>query len=136
MPRAFVASLLRARAKLDPQDHVALVAHHRREWEKQQRAREVAPPLPFQDASRVEAGLRKLEAIREATGIDLLDFTPTARWIERLRLADSPRLFHQLRLLRDLFGDDDLRARVEFACADGACDTAAGSAAPDRAKQD
>lgn len=122
MPRSFVASLLRARARLDPQDHVALVAHHRREWEKQQQARETAPPLPFHDATRVEAGLRKLEAIREATGIDLLDFTPTKRWIERLKLVDSPRLFHQLRLLRDLFGDDELRARVERACADGECE--------------
>lgn len=130
MPRAFVASLLRARAKLEPEDHVALVAHHRREWEKQQQAREAAPPLPFHDAARVDAGLRKLEAIREATGIDLLDFTPTRRWIERLKLVDSPRLFHQLRLLRDLFGDDELRARVERACADGDCDPPTDGAPP------
>lgn len=122
MPRAFVASLMRARARLDPDDHVALVAQHRREWEKQQELRDAARPLPLRDAARVEAGLRKLEAIREATGIDLLDFTPDRRWIERLKLVDSPRLFHQLRLLRDLFGDDELRARVERACSDDATD--------------
>lgn len=123
MPRAFVASLMRARAKLDPDDHVALVAHHRREWEKQQAAREGAVPAPaLHDAARVRAGMRRLEEIRAATGIDLLDFTPTQRWIERMRLADSPRLFHRLKLLRDLFDDEELRARVERACADGDCD--------------
>lgn len=115
MPRAFVASLMRARGKLDPDDHVALVAHHRREWEKQQQAREAAPSPSFRDAARVEAGLRKLEAIREATGIDLLDFTPTRRWIERMRLADSPLLHHRLKLLRDLLSDEELRSRVELA---------------------
>lgn len=122
MPRSFMASLMRARARLEPEDHVALVAHHRREWEAQQRARDSAPAPLSSDARRVEDGLRKLEAIRAATGIDLLDFTPTQRWIERMRLADSPRLFNKLKLLRDLFADDELRARVERACADGHCD--------------
>jgi hypothetical protein len=116
MPRAFVASLLRARAKLEPEDHVALVAHHRREWEKQQRARADAPsPASLADAERVRAGMRRLEEIRAATGIDLLDFTPSRRWIERMQLADSPLLHHRLKLLRDLFDDDDLRARVRQA---------------------
>ena len=56
-----------------------------------------------------------LEAIREATGIDLLDFTRTRRWVERQKLVDSPRFTHALKLLRDLFGDDELRARVDRA---------------------
>lgn len=131
MPRSFMASLMRARAKLEPEDHVALIAHHRREWEMQQRARDTAPALALFDAQRVEAGLRKLEAIREATGIDLLDFTPTRRWIERLKLVDSPRLFHKLKLLRDLFSDDELRARVERACAEGDCNPADNAAPPE-----
>lgn len=115
MPRSFMASLMRARAKLEPEDHVALIAHHRREWEMQQRARETNAMPATLDRRRVEEGLRKLETIREATGIDLLDFTPTRRWIERLKLVDSPRFEHKLKLLRDLFADDELRARVEHA---------------------
>lgn len=88
-------------------------------------AREVASALPFQDAAR-GGGPRKLGATGEATGIDRLaidlpDFTPTRRWIERLGLVDSPRLLHPLRLLRDLFEDEELRARVERACSNGNC---------------
>lgn len=119
MPRAFVASLMRARAKLEADDHLALVAHHRREWEKQQRARgDAPPPASLVDAERVRSGMRRLEEIRAATGIDLLAFTPTSRWVERMRLADSPLLHHRLKLLRDLFGDEELRARVERAFGD------------------
>lgn len=121
MSRAFVASLMRARAKLEADDHVALVAHHRREWEKQQRAREDAPAAPaLHDAERVRSGMRKLEEIRAATGVDLLDFTPSRRWVERMRLADSPILHHRLKLLRDLFDDEALRAQVEAAFAEPA----------------
>lgn len=120
MPRAFLASLLRARAKLDADDLMALCAQQRREWEKQQRARESERPVALdpgaqRDLERLRAGLQKLEEIRQATGIDLRDFTPGRRWIERMRLADSPRLEHKLRLLRDLFSDDELRAQVELA---------------------
>lgn len=32
-----------------------------------------------------------------------------------MRLADSVRLEHKLRLLRDLFADDELRRRIEIA---------------------
>lgn len=118
MPRTFLASFMRARMKLEGDDLPALAAHHRREFERQQRVREdaaEADALLRRDRDRVQAGLRKLEAIREATGIDLADFTPPQRWIERVRLAGSPRFEHALRLLGDLFGDEELRARVRRA---------------------
>lgn len=118
LPRGFVASLLRARARLEPDDLMALIAHQRREWERQHREQQASAPLPLQDAERVRDGLRKLEAIRQATGIDLLDFTPSHRWIERMRLADSPVMHHRLKLLRDLFADEALRAQVERASGD------------------
>jgi hypothetical protein len=115
MPRAFLASFLRARTKLEGDDLPALAAHHRREFERQQRPREdvvEGDALLRRDRERVQAGLRKLELIRDATGIDLADFTPPQRWIERVRLAGSPRFEHALRLLEDLFGDEELRLRV------------------------
>lgn len=129
MPRAFLASLMRARARLDADDLVALAAHHRREFEKRQHAAPAAPDgdAAVLDAERLRAGLRRLEEIRQATGIDLREFTPSQRWIERMRLADSPRLEHKLRLLRDLFADEELRARVDSALLP---DTGAGPGEP------
>lgn len=118
MPRAFLASFMKARTKLEADDLAALAAHHRREFERQQRVREDASdgdPVLRREREQLREGLRKLEAIREATGIDLADFTPTRRWIERMRLADSPRLTHALHLLHDLFADEELRRRVEAA---------------------
>ncbi|GAB2503416.1 hypothetical protein [Lysobacter humi (ex Lee et al. 2017)] len=120
VPRTFLASLMRARSRFDADDLVALASHHRRDFERQQRNREAGAGERL-DAetrhrlARLDAGLRKLEEIRTATGIDLADFTPTARWIERLRLVDDPRFEHKLRLLRDLFADATLRERVERA---------------------
>ncbi|HEY4556355.1 MAG TPA: hypothetical protein VIG68_07985 [Lysobacter sp.] len=119
IPRAFLASLLRARAKLEADDLMALKAQWRREWEKEQRqlgeaAREADPALRRQ-AEQLHAGLRRLEEIRQATGIDLREFTPSRRWIERMRLADSVALEHKLRLLRDLYADVELRERIDIA---------------------
>ncbi|WP_462116108.1 hypothetical protein [Lysobacter xanthus] len=118
MPRAFLASFMRARSKFDRDDLAALAAHHRREFERQQQVRDAATdgdPQLRRERERLQAGLRKLEEIRQATGIDLTDFTPSARWIERMRLADSPRLEHALKLLRDVYADAELRSRVEQA---------------------
>lgn len=120
MPRAFLASLMRARARLDADDLNAFYAHQRRQWEKEQQARETArPDVPDaatqRDLERLRAGLQKLEEIRQATGIDLRDYTPSRKWVERMRLADSVRLEHRLRLLRDLFADHELRRQVEIA---------------------
>lgn len=133
MPRAFLASLMRARAKLEADDLASLYAQYRREWEKQQRLREAdiatAPDAAIErDRERVRAGMQKLEDIRQATGIDLRDFTPSRRWIERMRLADSVRLEHKLRLLRDLFADHELRMQIERAMQPGGDD--AGGEAP------
>jgi hypothetical protein len=118
MPRAFLASFMRARAKFDADDLAAIASHHRREFERQQRVREEATdgdPALKRERDRLRDGLRKLEEIRQATGIDLADYTPSRRWIERMRLADSPRLEHALKLLRDVFADDELRRRVDMA---------------------
>ncbi|GHA73997.1 hypothetical protein GCM10007067_08620 [Lysobacter bugurensis] len=120
MPRAFVASLLRSRHRLDADDLAALNAKHREQWEREQRAREAESPATLdaatrRDLERLRTGLRKLDEIREATGIDLTTYTPSRQWIERMRLADSVALEHKLRLLRDLFGDHDLRKRIEQA---------------------
>jgi hypothetical protein len=120
MPRAFLASLMRARAKLDADDLNALYAHQRGQWEKEQQARGADRPethdaATLRDLERLRAGLQKLEEIRQATGIDLRDYTPGRRWIERMRLADSVRLEHKLRLLRDLFADHELRRQIEIA---------------------
>ncbi|HEY4560977.1 MAG TPA: hypothetical protein VIG54_09595, partial [Lysobacter sp.] len=118
MPRAFLASFMRARAKFDADDLAAIASHHRREFERQQRVREEAAdgdPQLRRERERLQQGLRKLEEIRQATGIDLGDYTPSKRWIERIRLAESPRLEHALKLLRDVYADDELRRRVEAA---------------------
>lgn len=118
MPRAFLASFMRGRTKLESDDLAALAAHHRREFERQQRARDEGTdgdPALRREREQLREGLRKLDAIREATGIDLADFTPTRRWIERMRLADSPRLTHALHLLRDLYADETLRQRIDAA---------------------
>ena len=118
MPRAFLASFMRARAKFDADDLAAIASHHRREFERQQRVREEAAdgdPQLRRERERLQQGLRKLEEIRQATGIDLGDYTPSKRWIERMRLAESPRLEHALKLLRDVYADDELRSRVEAA---------------------
>lgn len=118
MPRAFLASFMRARAKFDADDLAAIASHHRREFERQQRVREEAAdgdPALRRERERLREGLRKLEEIRQATGIDLTDFTPSKRWIERMRLAESPRLEHKLKLLRDLFADEELKAQIDLA---------------------
>lgn len=116
VPRAFLASLMRARAKFDADDLMAFAAHQRRGWEKEQRLQAgEADPGARRDADRLRDGLRKLDDIRQATGIDLRDFTPARRWIERIRLVDDPRFEHKLRLLRDLFADEELRLRVDRA---------------------
>lgn len=122
MPRAFVASLLRARHRLDADDLAALNARYREQWERDQRSREADAPAALdpatkRDLERLRSGLRKLDEIREATGIDLTTYTPSRQWIERLRLADSVALEHKLRLLRDLFADPGLRRRIEQALA-------------------
>lgn len=118
IPRAMLASLLRARARLDADDLCALQAQFRREWELRQIAR--AGDAPIADAARedhaaLQRGLRTLDEIRAATGIDLRGHTPSRAWIERMRLADSPHLLHKLKLLRDLMGDHALRERIEAA---------------------
>lgn len=120
VPRGFLASLLRGRARLDADDLMALKAQWRRDWEKQQRARDLDAPRDGEASLRVQHeqlrnGLAKLEEIRQATGIDLREFTPSRRWIERMRLADSVALEHKLRLLRDLYADLELRERIEIA---------------------
>jgi hypothetical protein len=120
MPRTFLAALMRARAKLDADDVNALYAHQRRQWESEQQARDAGRPAPLdaatqRDLERLRAGMQKLEEIRQATGIDLREYTPSRRWIERMRLADSVRLEHRLRLLRELFADHELRRQVEIA---------------------
>lgn len=120
LPRAFLASLMRARARLDADDLNALYAQQRGRWEKEQQAladgRAATPDAATQrDLERLREGLHKLEEIRQATGIDLRDYTPARQWIERMRLADSVRLEHKLRLLRDLFADHELRQRIETA---------------------
>jgi len=118
LPRAFLASFMRARAKFDADDLAAIASHHRREFERQQRVRDEAAdgdPVLKREREKLRDGLRKLEEIRLATGIDLTDYTPSRRWIERMRLADSPRLEHALKLLRDVFADEELRSRVDIA---------------------
>lgn len=120
VPRAFLASLMRARTRLEADDLAALHARQRQEWEKEQRNRESASPSTLdaatrRDLERLRAGLQKLEEIRQATGIDLATYTPSRQWIERMRLADSVGLEHKLRLLRDLFADHELRKRIEIA---------------------
>jgi hypothetical protein len=118
LPRAFLASFMRARAKFDADDLAAIASHHRREFERQQRVRDEAAdgdPVLRREREKLRDGLRKLEEIRQATGIDLTDYTPSRRWIERMRLADSPRMEHALKLLRDVFADDELRKRVDIA---------------------
>lgn len=120
MPRTFLASLMRARARLDADDLNALYAQQRNRWEKEQQARDADRPATLdaatqRDLERLRGGLQKLEEIRQATGIDLREYTPSRKWIERMRLADSVRLEHKLRLLRDLFGDDELRRQIEIA---------------------
>ena len=118
LPRTFLASFMRARAKFDADDLAAIASHHRREFERQQRVREEAAdgdPVLKREREKLRDGLRKLEEIRQATGIDLTDYTPSRRWIERMRLADSPRLEHALKLLRDVFADEELRKRVDVA---------------------
>lgn len=119
--RGFLAALLRARNRLDGDDLQALYARHRRQWEASRDAGAHAPlPAPHEaDAARVARGLAKLEAIRAATGIDLADHVPAPQWIERLRLASSPRFEQRLHLLRTVLGDAELRAQVERAFADG-----------------
>lgn len=129
MPRAFLASLVRARAKLDADDLNALYAQQRDRWEREQQARDAERPATpdaatARDLERLRAGLRKLEEIRQATGIDLATYTPSRQWIERMRLADSVRLEHKLRLLRDLFADHELRAQIELALQPDAGDAA------------
>ncbi|AXK70831.1 hypothetical protein DWG18_00010 [Lysobacter sp. TY2-98] len=118
MPRAFLASFMRARAKFDADELAALASHHRREFERQHRARDEASdgdPSLRRDRQRVNEGLRKLEEIRRVTGIDLGDYTPSKRWVERMRLADSPRLEHALKLLRDVYADEELKRRIDVA---------------------
>jgi hypothetical protein len=120
MPRAFVTSLLRARHKLDPDDLAALNARYREQWEREQRTSEAdassaLDPSTKRDLERLRNGLRKLDEIRTATGIDLTAYTPSRQWIERMQLANSVALEHKLRLLRDLFSDHELRRRVEQA---------------------
>ncbi|MFC0677793.1 hypothetical protein ACFFGH_08075 [Lysobacter korlensis] len=120
MPRAFLASLMRSRARLDAEDLAALHARQRHEWEKEQRLREkdaASGPdaATRRELERLRIGLNKLDEIREATGIDLANYTPSQQWIERMRLADSVALEHKLRLLRDLFADHELRKRIEIA---------------------
>lgn len=115
--RGFLAALLRARNRLDGEDLLALQARHRRQWEAARAAEHPTPsPLPA-DADRVQRALAKLEAIREATGIDLTDHTPAPQWIERLRLLSNPRFEHRLQLLRTVFTDAELRGHVERAFA-------------------
>ena len=122
IPRAMLASLLRARARLDADDLCALQAQFRRDWERRERpgTPRVERDAHAHDHETVQRALRKLEEIRIATGIDLRDHTPGAAWIERMHLADSPHLLHKLKLLRDLMGDDALRARVDRALDSGA----------------
>jgi hypothetical protein len=118
LPRAFLASFMRARALFDAYYLAAIASNHRREFERQLRAREAAAdgdPSLKRERDKLRDGLRKLEEIRQATGIDLTDYTPSRRWIERMRLADSPRLEHALKLLRDVFADEELRRRVDIA---------------------
>ncbi|TZF89706.1 hypothetical protein [Cognatilysobacter lacus] len=129
LTRAFLASFMRARARFDSDELAALASHHRREFERQQRVRDEAAegdPVLRRERETLRRGLRKLEEIRQATGIDLADHTPSKRWIERMRLAESPRLEHALKLLRDVFADDELRGRVAIAL--GQEDRAAGDA--------
>lgn len=119
IPRAMLASLLRARARLDADDLCALQAQFRREWERARQQR--APDAEHADAPTreetfaVQRALQSLDEIHAATGIDLRSHVPTRAWIERMRLADSPHLLHKLKLLRDLMGDDVLRQRIDVA---------------------
>lgn len=115
--RGFLAALLRARNRLDGEELLALQARHRRQWEAARAAGPAVPQPGDADAAAVARGMAKLEAIRAATGIDLADHVPAPQWIERLRLASSPRLEHRLQLLRGLFADAELRAQVERAFA-------------------
>lgn len=126
IPRGMLASLLRARARLDADDLCALQAQFRREWERAQQARtsdaQAVDSPTREQIDTVQRGLRALDDIRAATGIDLRSHTPTRAWIERMRLADSPHLLHKLKLLRDLMADDALRARIGIALDPGTQD--------------
>lgn len=120
VPRETVAAWMRARGKLDSDDLAALHRKWYAEWSAEQKKRlGNIDPASLADVQRREESLAaaeaKLHAVREATGISLLGWTPAETLITRLNLITNPSYQHQLRALQTLLCDDKLRETVATA---------------------
>lgn len=117
MGRPFLMALLRARAKLDADEVSAIVREAKASAYKAGRdsVKHGDRPYASYDEDRLRAGLEKMAAIKEATGIDLTDYHPASHWIAKMKLADSKRLTFALNAVLKLLTNDDLKAMVQTA---------------------